>query len=113
MKTLLLTVLTFAGIALCTPEAQARDVRYSNRGYSSYRAARSLYGHGHYYNRGYHSPRYYSYGSRYAYPGYAYGSRYYYHPVRSYYRPYYYSDYCGPRGYAYYGAPRISFSFGF
>ena len=104
MKTLLLTALTFTGLALVTPEAQARDHRSHGRGYDSYRSSRS-YGYGHY--RSDCAPRYYS---RRAY--YSSAPRYYYRP--SYYRPssrYDYTDRCEPR--RSFRSPLISFVFGF
>ena len=105
MKTLLLTALTFTGLALGTSEAQARDHRYHGRGHDSYRSSRS-YGHSYY--RSDCGPRYYSEPSYYSSRSYYSEPRYYYRPSRSYY----YSDRCEPRR-SHYRAPLISFLFGF
>lgn len=99
MKTLLLTALTFTGIALCAPQAEARDRHDSH-------------------SRSYHGSSRYSHGYRSSYHGdhYGYSRGYYYRPsTRYYYRPstrYYSSDYCEPRRH-YSRSPLISFLFGF
>ena len=98
MKTLLLTALTLTGIALCTPEAQARDYRNHGRSHDSYRSSRS-YGHSHY--RSDCGPRYSSHRSYYSS-----APRYYYRSSSRYY-----SDRCEPR-YSF-RPPLISFLFGF
>ena len=92
MKTLLLAILMFTGIAVVAPDAEARHYRHDR-----------YYGTRTYYHSGYrHYPRRYYYSRHYHRP-------YYY---RSYYRPrYYYSDYCSP--YRYYRRPGVSISFGF
>jgi hypothetical protein len=94
MKTFLLAILMFAGLAVVAPQAEARhyyrDGRYYGRSgyYSSYR----YYPRRYYYSRNYYRPYYY----------------------RSYYRPYYYSNHgCYPYGYGYYSHPRFAISFGF
>ena len=89
MKTFLLAILMFTGIAVVAPDAEARHYRNGGRYYSS--------------------RTYYHSGYRY-YPRRTYYSRSYYRP---YYGPrYYYSDYgCSP--YRYYRRPGVSISFGF
>ena len=71
MKTFLLTSLAFIGIAVCAPDAQARDCDRYQRGYHSHYRERPSYGYSHHrstyyypresYRRSYHvvSPRYY------------------------------------------------------
>jgi len=94
MKTFLLAILMFTGIAVIAPDAEAR--RYYGDGRHYYSSSRA------YYSGGYYSRRHY-------YRSY----RPYY---RSYYAPrYYYSGYryggCYPSGY--YHRPSFSISFGF
>jgi len=102
MKTLFLAALTFIGVALCAPQAEARD--YHNHGYYH---GRPVYGRAYYpYHRayyGYHRPYYYYPRARHYYGGY-YGG---YYPG--------YASYYGGCGYpAYYGyGPRFAISFGF
>ena len=99
MKTLLLTALTFTGIVLFSPDAQARDHRHHDRSHDSYRSSR-YYGYSHY--RSDCEPRYYSSRSYYSEP------RYYYRPSRSYY-----SERCEPERRRSFRPPLISFLFGF
>jgi hypothetical protein len=94
MKTFLLAILMFTGIAVIAPDAEAR--RYYRDGRHYYSSGRAYYSGGYYPRRHY----YRSY-------------RPYY---RSYYAPrYYYSGYryggCYP--YGYYHRPSFSISFGF
>ena len=123
MKTFLLALLTFIGVSICAPQADARDYgRNYNHGY--YRG-RPVYSRAYspYRSHGYYGSH--NYGSRY------YGSHYYYPRARYYYGGYgypryssyyggcgypaYYSSYYGGCGYpAYYSCfPRLSFSFCF
>ena len=73
MKTLLLTALTLTGIALCAPEAQARERKhYDYDRHSDHCESRSSdYG----YYRDDYAPRV------------SYSNRYYYEEPRTYYRP--------------------------
>jgi hypothetical protein len=93
MKTFLIAILMFAGIAVVAPDAEARHYRHGGNYYS--RPGRVYYsGYRHY-------PRYYRYHRPY------YGTYY-----RSYYRPSYYSH-CSPYYGGYYRRPGVSISFGF
>ena len=90
MKTLLLSILAFLGLAAFAPHAEAgypcRYVRYYDH------CGRPVYG--------------------YTYRSYSYRPAYVYRPA-SYYRPRaYYYDSCAPR-YSYYSRPPFSIHFGF
>ena len=101
MKTLLLTALTFTGIALSAPEAQARDHKHHSRSHDSYYGGYSSYGH--HYDRGCESRGYDTY--TYYRPA----PRYYYRPSRSYYS----SERCYSERRHSFRPPLISFLFGF
>ena len=100
MKTLLLSALTLTGIALCAPEAQARDRKHHSYSYDSGRCDSRSDDYGYY--RGDYAPRV------------SYSRSYYSEPV--YYRPaprYYSSDRCEPVRYRSHRSPLLSFFFGF
>src|SRR5436190_8258687 len=100
MKTLILAALMLTGLALSTPDAQARDRHYYSSRYHSYGCERPSYHSGYY--RSYYAPRY-SYSRSY----YGYGPRYYYGPSARYYSSYR----CGPVHRVYFRPPLISFAF--
>ena len=102
MKTLILTALTFTGIALCTPEAQARDRRHDRHDHGSYGRGYSSYGHS-YYRGGCETRGYYTHSYHRPAPRYYYSS-----PSR-----YHYSERCVPERRYSFRPPLISFLFGF
>ena len=100
MKTLLIAVLTFIGLTMFAPHAEARYYRH----YSNYRYYPTrYYGHSRYYSQ--YSPRYYG-SSHYYYPRVG-----YYGGYAPYYRPYYAGYYGGC--YPHYYRPGLSLVFHF
>jgi hypothetical protein len=108
MKTFLFAMLTFVGVAICAPQAEARDYHHGSS--HSYYRGRAVYGRAYYpyHSYGYYRPYHYYPRARAYYGGY-YGGYY----------PRYYGSYYGGCGYpAYYGGyyscwPRLSLSFCF
>ena len=103
MKTLLIAILTFIGLTMFAPKAEARYYRH----YSNYRHYPTrYYGHSYYGRSHYYSPRYYS-SSHYYYPRVGYYGGYY-----GGYAPYY-AGYYGGGCYPHYYRPGLSLVFRF